>query len=98
MAVSLAFSSFPRFASFACKAAESTWEMEGAFFNGSPLVDICNGNDNLRPSKKESKVFYTINAPQTAFDIRDTGMAALAHHHQQQQQARRVCYFRYSQP
>ena len=36
------------------------WEMEGALFKASPLVDICNGNDQLRPSKKEQKVSWEL--------------------------------------
>ncbi len=37
------------------QASESLWEMEGGMFTASPLVDICNGNDTLRPHKKEHK-------------------------------------------
>jgi hypothetical protein len=29
--------------------------MEGGMFRASPLVDICNGNDLLRPHKQEKK-------------------------------------------
>jgi hypothetical protein len=42
--------------SFCQKTSESLWEMEGGMFSASPLVDICNGNDLLRPRKQEKRV------------------------------------------
>jgi hypothetical protein len=48
------------------------WEMEGALFKASPLVDICNGNDQLRPSKKEHKVAAgRTKTPRAAPRVRD---------------------------
>ena len=44
---------------YTAQASESLWEMEGGMFKASPLVDICNGNDTLRPHKKEHKVPQT---------------------------------------
>jgi hypothetical protein len=62
------------------------WEMEGALFKGSPLVDICNGNDQLRPCKRECKVFASCTGPLPVSHASSAGVAACAHGHQQQQQ------------
>ncbi len=57
-------------------------------FRASPIVDICNGNDLLRPHKQEKKVRCgSQNLPQTP-NVYFSGMAAHGVHCQQQQQVR----------
>ena len=47
------------------QTSESLWEMEGGMFRASPLVDICNGNDLLRPHKQEKRVRLNSAPPKT---------------------------------
>ena len=76
------------------KANDSLWEMEGGMFKASPLVDICNGNDTLRPHNKERKVPLALDRNNRIIVVYSkqqssntgAGVATRAHVHQQRQQ------------